>query len=110
MLQDVVNRRRLIELHKRAKQIGLDLNAYNRLKDRAYELEGTLRVIRGPLYERKLEMRRKRGRYSSSSSRSPSSSPSPSPSPDRDVPSRTSSTANIEKRGTSKILDYDKFR
>ncbi|KAL2716606.1 hypothetical protein V1478_014282 [Vespula squamosa] len=109
VLQDVVNRRRLIELHKRAKQIGLDLNAYNRLKDRAYELEGTLKVIRGPLYERKLEMRQKRERYTSSSSRSPSSSPSPSPSPDRDV-AKTSIPAKIDKRETSKTLEYDKFR
>lgn len=109
VLQDVVNRRRLIELHKRARQIGLDIEAYNRLKDRAYDLESTLKVIRGPLYERRLQMEEKKRRYSSSSSRSPSSSPSPSPSPSpqRDVPKMG---IKIEKQETSKTLEYDKFR
>ncbi|KAG7200435.1 hypothetical protein KM043_017885 [Ampulex compressa] len=82
MLPDVLNRRHLIALHKRAKQAGLDLDLYNQLKDRAYELETTLKIIRGPLYEHKTQMQqRTRERFSSSSSRSPSSSPSPSPSP-----------------------------
>ncbi|KAH0944725.1 hypothetical protein HN011_009475 [Eciton burchellii] len=88
MLPDVLNRRHLIVLHRRAQKAGLDINLYNALKDRAYELETTLKIIRGPLYEYKTEMQR-RQRYSSSSSRSPSSSPSPSPSPERDVSKAT---------------------
>lgn len=92
MLPDVLNRRHLIVLHRRARKIGLDINLYNSLKDRAYELETTLKVIRGPLYDHKMQLERKqRARSnSSSSSRSPSSSPSPSPSPERDVPKTTS--------------------
>lgn len=88
MLPDVLNRRHLIVLHRRARKIGLDINLYNSLKDRAYELENTLKIIRGPLYDYKMKLERKqRARSSSSSSsRSPSSSPSPSPSPERDVP------------------------
>ncbi|XP_070160830.1 calcium uniporter protein, mitochondrial [Polyergus mexicanus] len=92
MLPDVLNRRHLIVLHRRARKIGLDINLYNSLKNRAYELETTLKVIRGPLYDYKMQLERKqRARSSSSSSsRSPSSSPSPSPSPKRDVPKITS--------------------
>ncbi|XP_050445214.1 calcium uniporter protein, mitochondrial isoform X1 [Cataglyphis hispanica] len=88
MLPDVLNRRHLIVLHRRARKIGLDINLYNSLKDRAYELENTLKIIRGPLYDYKMKLERKqRARSSSSSSsRSPSSSPSPSPSPEKDVP------------------------
>lgn len=87
MLPDVLNRRHLIVLHRRARKIGLDINVYNSLKNRAYELETTLKIIRGPLYDYKIQKERKqRARSSSSSSRSPSSSPSPSPSPERDVP------------------------
>lgn len=98
MLPDVLNRRHLIVLHRRARKIGLDINLYNSLKDRAYELETTLKVIRGPLYEYKTQKERKqRARSSSSSSRSPSSSPSPSPSPERDVP-KTTSELNAPKK------------
>ena len=91
MLPDVLNRRQLIALHRRAKKMGLDINQYNILKDRAYELETTLKIIRGPLYDyrSKLEQKkRERSRSSSSSSRSPSSSPSPSPSPERSLPKK----------------------
>lgn len=100
MLPDVLNRRHLIVLHRRARKIGLDINLYNSLKDRAYELEATLKVIRGPLYEYKTQKERKqRARSSSSSSRSPSSSPSPSPSPspERDVP-KTMPELNAPKK------------
>ena len=89
MLPDVLNRRHLIELHRRARKIGLDVDLYNSLKNRAYELETTLKIIRGPLYDYKTQREQKqraRSSSSSSSSRSPSSSPSPSPSPERDVP------------------------
>ncbi|XP_029175046.1 calcium uniporter protein, mitochondrial [Nylanderia fulva] len=108
MLPDVLNRRHLIVLHRRARKMGLDLNLYNALKDRAYELETTLKVIRGPLHEYKTQMeQKKRARSSSSSSsRSPSSSPSPSPSPDRDVP-KTTPELNAPKKhpdeGWSKV-------
>lgn len=89
MLPDVLNRRQLIALHKNARQAGLDINLYNTLKNRAYELESTLKVIRGPLYEHQSRLEQlKRERSSSSSSRSPSSSPSPSPSPERSLPKR----------------------
>ncbi|XP_031843792.2 mitochondrial calcium uniporter isoform X1 [Nomia melanderi] len=91
MLPDVLNRRQLIALHKKARQVGLDINLYNTLKNRAYELESTLRVIRGPLYEHQSRLEKlRRERSSSSSSRSPSSSPSPSPSPspERSLPKR----------------------
>ncbi|XP_043273947.1 calcium uniporter protein, mitochondrial isoform X2 [Venturia canescens] len=92
MLPDVLNRRYLVVLHKRAKKMGLDLNHYNALKEQAYELETTLKIIRGPLWKHKnlVEQKRRerlRSSSSSSSSRSPSSSPSPSPSPS---PSRKS--------------------
>ncbi|KYM78980.1 hypothetical protein ALC53_10534 [Atta colombica] len=91
MLPDVLNRRHLIVLHRRARKIGLDIDVYNALKNRAYELETTLKIIRGPLYDYKTQRKRQqRSRSSSSSSRSPSSSPSlspsPSPSPEKDVP------------------------
>lgn len=89
MLPDVLNRRHLIVLHRRARKIGLDIDLYNLLKNRAYELETTLKIIRGPLYDYKIQREQKkraRSSSSSSSSRSPSSSPSPSPSPERDVP------------------------
>ncbi|XP_011695225.1 PREDICTED: calcium uniporter protein, mitochondrial [Wasmannia auropunctata] len=90
MLPDVLNRRHLIVLHRRARKVGLDLILYNQLKERAYELETTLKIIRGPLYDYKTQReRQQRARSSSSSSsRSPSSSPSPSPSPERDVPNK----------------------
>lgn len=99
MLPDVLNRRHLIVLHRRARKIGLDINLYNSLKERAYELETTLKVIRGPLHEYKTQMeQKKRARCSSSSSsRSPSSSPSPSPSPGRDV-AKTTSELNAPKK------------
>lgn len=95
-VQQAVNRKRLKELHKRARDIGLNVEEYNRLKNRAYEFENALKLIRGPLYEVKMEMQRKkqlrdsRSWSSSSSSRSPSSSPSPSPSPspERNLPTR----------------------
>lgn len=109
MLPDVLNRRHLIVLHRRARKAGLDLNLYNSLKDRAYELETTLKIIRGPLYEHKTEMERKnraRSRSSSSSSRSPSSSPSPSPSPEKEIPKRpvTSETRTIKKHPLEESL------
>ncbi|XP_033174255.1 calcium uniporter protein, mitochondrial [Bombus impatiens] len=91
ILPDVMNRRQLITLHKEAKKLGFDLNQYNALKDRAYELETILKIIRGPLYEHKNRIKQQiRERSSSSSSRSPSSSPSPnpSPSPERSFPNR----------------------
>lgn len=91
MLPDVLNRRQLIALHKKARQAGLDINLYNTLKNRAYELESTLKIIRGPLYEHQSRLEQlRRERSSSSSSRSPSSSPSPSPSPspERSLPKR----------------------
>ncbi|KOC61795.1 Calcium uniporter protein, mitochondrial [Habropoda laboriosa] len=92
MLPDVLSRRQLIALHKRAKKAGLDLNQYNLLKDRAYELETTLKIIRGPLYEHRtrVEEKKRQRSSSSSSSRSPSSSPSPSPSPspERSLPKK----------------------
>lgn len=89
ILPDVMNRRQLITLHKKAKKLGFNLNHYNYLKDRAYELETTLKIIRGPLYEYKNDLEQKeRERSSSSSSRSPSSSPSPSPSPERTLPKK----------------------
>ncbi|XP_076247002.1 mitochondrial calcium uniporter isoform X2 [Calliopsis andreniformis] len=94
MLPDVQSRRHLITLHKMAKKAGLDLNYYNSLKDRAYELETTLKIIRGPLYDHQMQLeRKKRERSNSSSSRSPSSSPSPSPSP--------SPERSLPKKGTS---------
>lgn len=96
MLPDVLNRRYLIALHKRARAAGLDLARYNLLKEQAHELETTLRIIRGPLWnhknkvEKKLrEKMRSSSSSSSSSSRSPSSSPSPSPSPKHTAQQRT---------------------
>lgn len=89
MLPDVLNRRHLIVLYRRARKVGLDINVYNSLKNRAFELETTLKIIRGPLHDYKTQReQQRRARSSSSSSRSPSSSPSPSPSPspERDVP------------------------
>ncbi|XP_034941225.1 calcium uniporter protein, mitochondrial [Chelonus insularis] len=83
MLPDVMNRRYLIALHKRAKKVGLDLTKYNELKDRAYELETTLKIIRGPLWNHKNKVQQKlreRQQRSSSSSSSESNSRSPSPS------------------------------
>ncbi|XP_020279744.1 calcium uniporter protein, mitochondrial isoform X2 [Pseudomyrmex gracilis] len=98
MLPDVLNRRHLIVLHRRARKIGLNIDEYNLLKDRAYELETTLKIIRGPLYDFKTQLEQKqRSRSSSSSSRSPSSSPSPSPSPERDVP-KVTSESNVPKK------------
>ncbi|XP_076281631.1 mitochondrial calcium uniporter [Lasioglossum baleicum] len=93
MLPDVLNRRHLIALHKKAREVGLDIDLYNSLKDRAYELETTLKIIRGPLYEHQtrleqIKRRRSSSNSSSSSSRSPSSSPSPSPSPERSLPKK----------------------
>lgn len=109
MLPDVLNRRHLIVLHRRARKAGLDLNLYNSLKDRAYELETTLKIIRGPLYEHKAQMEQKqRGRSSSSSSsRSPSSSPSPSPSPERDVLKRPVAT---EVNTTAKKYPFEEHK
>ncbi|KAK0182611.1 hypothetical protein PV327_000731 [Microctonus hyperodae] len=96
MLPDVLNRRYLIALHKRARAAGLDLARYNLLKEQAHELETTLRIIRGPLWNHKNKVERKlrekirsSSSSSSSSSRSPSSSPSPSPSPKHTAQQRT---------------------
>lgn len=98
MLPDVLNRRHLIVLHRRARKVGLDIDLYNSLKNRAYELETTLKIIRGPLHDYKTEReQKKRARSSSSSSRSPSSSPSPSPSPERNVP-RVISDTNVPRK------------
>lgn len=92
MLPEVLSRRHLLALHKRAKKSGLDVNQYNMLKDRAYELETTLKIIRGPLHEHQTrveqQQRQRERSRSSSSSRSPSSSPSPSPSPERSLPKK----------------------
>ncbi|XP_057338782.1 calcium uniporter protein, mitochondrial isoform X2 [Microplitis mediator] len=91
MLPDVMNRRYLIALHKRAKAVGLDLTRYNMLKDQAYELETTLKIIRGPLWnhknkiEKKLRDKTRSSSSSSSSSSSRSPSPSPCPSPEKTV-------------------------
>lgn len=98
MLPDVLNRRRLIVLYRRARKVGLNIDEYNSLKNRAYELESTLKIIRGPLYDYKTQLEQnQRSKSSSSSSRSPSSSPSPSPSPERDVPKITSES-NVPKK------------
>ncbi|XP_015120148.1 calcium uniporter protein, mitochondrial [Diachasma alloeum] len=81
MLPDVMNRRYLLVFHKRAKAIGLDLNIYNQLRERAYELETTLKIIRGPLWNHKHKIEQKireRARSSSCSSSSSSSSSSES--------------------------------
>lgn len=85
MLPDVMSRRYLVALHKRARAVGLDLNNYNLLKERQHELETTLKIIRGPLYHHKNKVEekiRQRGRSSSSSSSSSSRSRSPSPKSD----------------------------
>ncbi|XP_063992000.1 calcium uniporter protein, mitochondrial [Diachasmimorpha longicaudata] len=83
MLPDVMNRRYLQVFHKRAKAIGLDLNIYNELRERAYELETTLKIIRGPLWNHKhkieQKIRERGGRSSSSGSSSESRSRSRSP-------------------------------
>lgn len=93
MLPDVLHRRHLLVLHRRAKKAGVDINLYNSLKDEAYELESALKILRGPLYEHKTKLQQKRrDRESSSSSRSPSSSPSPSPEPSS--PKKSSSSKN----------------
>ncbi|XP_033339320.2 mitochondrial calcium uniporter isoform X2 [Megalopta genalis] len=88
MLPDVLNRRHLIALHKRARKVGLDIDLYNSLKNRAYELETTLKVIRGPLYEHqaRLDQLKREGSPSRSRSSSSSRSPSSSPSPERSLP------------------------
>ncbi|KAF7991233.1 hypothetical protein HCN44_002795 [Aphidius gifuensis] len=87
MLPDVMNRRYLVALHKRARAVGLDLNQYNLLKERQHELETTLKIIRGPLYNHKTKVEKKlrdRGKSSSSSSSSSeSSSPSSTPKKER---------------------------
>lgn len=87
MLPDVMNRRYLVALHKRARAVGLDLNQYNLLKERQHELETTLKLIRGPLYNHKTKVEKKlrdRGKSSSSSSSSSeSSSPSSTPKKER---------------------------
>lgn len=96
MLPDVLNRRHLIVLHRRARKVGLDLNLYNILKDRAYELETTLKIIRGPLHDYKTQLQQKQRSRSSSSSSSRSPSSSPSPSPEKDVP-KVRSELNVPK-------------
>ncbi|XP_033207501.1 calcium uniporter protein, mitochondrial isoform X2 [Belonocnema kinseyi] len=95
MLPDALHRQLLVGFHKKAKKVGFDLVRYNQLKDMAYELETTLRIIRGPLWEKKHLIEKepeKRSRSSSSSSsssssrsRSRSDSRSPSPSPDKEI-------------------------
>ncbi|XP_043470666.1 calcium uniporter protein, mitochondrial isoform X2 [Leptopilina heterotoma] len=92
MLPDALHRQLLVGFHKKAKKIGFDLARYNVLKDQAYELETTLKIIRGPLWEKKhlIEKREERRSSSSSSSssssrsRSRSDSRSPSPSPKKE--------------------------
>lgn len=86
-----MNRRYLKAFHRRAKAVGLDLTRYNMLKDQAYELETTLKIIRGPLWNHKNKVEQKlrqkmRSSSSSSSSSSRSRSPSSSPSPEKTKP------------------------
>ncbi|XP_044599342.1 calcium uniporter protein, mitochondrial [Cotesia glomerata] len=91
MLPEVMNRRYLKAFHRRAKAVGLDLTRYNMLKDQAYELETTLKIIRGPLWNHKNKVEQKlrqkmRSSSSSSSSSSRSRSPSSSPSQEKTKP------------------------
>ena len=93
MLPDALHRQLLVGFHKKAKKVGFDLVRYNQLKDQAYELETTLRIIRGPLWEKKHLIEKKPEKRSSSSSNSSSSSRSrsrsdsrsPSPSPNKEI-------------------------
>ncbi|BET01213.1 Protein of unknown function, DUF607 [Nesidiocoris tenuis] len=48
-LPDVRDRQYLIDVHKRASKIGLDLDQYNRLKTRAAQIDSDLRRLRDPL-------------------------------------------------------------
>ncbi|XP_018575583.1 calcium uniporter protein, mitochondrial, partial [Anoplophora glabripennis] len=49
VLQDVRDRQHLLIIHKRSKQLGLDLNQYNMLKQEAAKLQYTLKKLRNPL-------------------------------------------------------------
>ncbi|KAK9512574.1 hypothetical protein O3M35_000970 [Rhynocoris fuscipes] len=49
ILPDVSDRQHLIDLHQRAKKIGLDLDQYNKLKATVVQLERDLKRIRDPL-------------------------------------------------------------
>lgn len=102
MLPDALHRQLLVGFHKKAKKVGFDLARYNLLKDQAYELETTLKIIRGPLWEKKhlIEKRDERRSSSSSSSssssrsRSRSDSRSPSPSPQKEPKEKNSVPSN----------------
>lgn len=102
MLPDVMNRRYLLVFHKRAKTIGLDLTYYNQLRERAYDLETTLKIIRGPLWNHKHKVEQKireRGRSSSSSSSSESRSRSRSPSPSLKNDSDNKNDEKVHSKG-----------
>ncbi|XP_051175768.1 calcium uniporter protein, mitochondrial isoform X2 [Leptopilina boulardi] len=101
MLPVALHRQLLIGFHKKAKKVGFDLVRYNQLKDEAYELETTLKIIRGPLWDRKhliekhIERRSSSSSSSSSRSRSRSSdSHSPSPSPKKETKEKDSVPSN----------------
>ncbi|XP_057660971.1 calcium uniporter protein, mitochondrial isoform X1 [Diorhabda carinulata] len=49
ILQDVRNRQHLMVIHKKSKQIGLDITQYNMLKQEAARIEYTLKKLRNPL-------------------------------------------------------------
>ncbi|XP_046391855.1 calcium uniporter protein, mitochondrial [Ischnura elegans] len=49
LLPDVKDRQFLLEFHKRARKVGLDVNEYNRLKDGVAKIEGDLRRLNDPL-------------------------------------------------------------
>ncbi|XP_073981304.1 mitochondrial calcium uniporter isoform X2 [Rhodnius prolixus] len=49
ILPEVSDRQHLLEVHQRAKKIGLDLDHYNKLKATVAQLESDLRRIRDPL-------------------------------------------------------------
>ncbi|XP_076041865.1 mitochondrial calcium uniporter isoform X2 [Oratosquilla oratoria] len=49
LLPEVRDRQFLISFHKRAKKLGLDVEKYNRLKDKIADLEGDLARLRDPL-------------------------------------------------------------
>ncbi|XP_071440063.1 calcium uniporter protein, mitochondrial [Hetaerina americana] len=49
LLPDVKDRQFLLEFHKRARKVGLDVNEYNRLKDGVSKIEGDLKRLNDPL-------------------------------------------------------------
>lgn len=100
MWTDALHRERLAGFHKKAKKVGFDLIRYNELKDQAYELETTLKIIRGPLWDKKHLIEKNDERRSSSSSssssrsRSRSDSRSPNPSPHKETKEKDSVPSN----------------